>query len=76
MSATLMDLRNALRRRFEVQIDAEGKRIANGQAKDYAEYKYGCGIVQGLSRALGGVDDIFNKVLNENDDYQGEKNGK
>ena len=66
--STLMDLRNVIKSSIERKIEASVKSYSGGQAKDYGAYKYGCGVTQGLVRALDTVDEAFNMLLNEEDD--------
>lgn len=45
--------------------------MAMGKAKDFAEYKYACGIYQGLLRVRGYVVEAKERMEGDDDDDQG-----
>lgn len=63
-----MDLRNSVKLSFDEKIAHSVQRISGGQARDFAEYKYNCGITQGLVRASELLDVAFKKLLDEEND--------
>ena len=65
---SLMDLRNAIKASFDDRIAQSVQRISGGQARDFAEYRYNCGIMQGLLRASEVLDVAFKKLLDEEND--------
>ena len=42
--------------------------LVNGAAKDYAEYKEGCGRIRGLNDALREIEDLSRNYMENEDD--------
>lgn len=60
MTASVLDVRllDRARKQLTDEIDAKTVQIAGGVASDFADYRYRCGQVQGLTMALdilGGI---------------------
>jgi hypothetical protein len=63
MAATAFDL---VIKEIEERRDSIAQALISGSAKDYAEYKFMTGEIQGLSRAYAFITDLVRKM--ENDD--------
>jgi hypothetical protein len=57
---------NVVIKEIEERRDSIAQALISGSAKDYAEYKFMTGEIQGLSRAHAFVTDLVRKM--ENDD--------
>jgi hypothetical protein len=49
---------------FQEEIDGNTNALRQGAAKDFAEYKHLCGVIQGLSRAQSIVKALADKLEN------------
>jgi len=51
----------------DLKVDSEVF-LADGAAKDYAEYKEGCGRIRGLNDALREIEDLSRNYMEDDDD--------
>jgi hypothetical protein len=65
---TMRDLRDSIVRKLEAEGLKLSARIAGGSAGDFAEYKNMTGRIKGLSDAIDVVNEVFNKLLDEEND--------
>ncbi len=49
------------------EIERYQQDMAMGMAKDFGEYKYGCGIYRGLLMSKGFIQDLMDNIDNEED---------
>mgnify|MGYP003655113893 CR=1 FL=1 len=62
-----MDATTLLLRQIADEQAVQGRWIAAGNAKDFADYQRVCGVIQGLARAENLVKDLVQK-MERNDD--------
>ena len=62
-----MDGLDRLRRRLRDLMNDYADTVAGGSAKDFAEYKKLCGVIEGLALAERELLDIRDKVVNDED---------
>ena len=65
MAATVFDV---LIRDIEERRDSITRAVAEGSAKDYAEYRSMCGEIRGLSLAHSYVTDLVRRLENDDDE--------
>jgi hypothetical protein len=58
---------NVVIKEIEERRDSIAQALISGSAKDYAEYKFMTGEIQGLSRAHAFVTDLVRKMENEDE---------
>ena len=57
-----------LRDRLQEEIKSVEESLAQGVAKDYAEYQNLCGVIRGLLTAQREINDLLRKLKDEDDD--------
>jgi len=62
---SMMELRNALHERLNQKMLDASRKLAGGQARDYAEYKQATGRIRGLADAVSEIDVVFKNLLDE-----------
>lgn len=65
---SMRELRDAIRAKLDEQIASKTASIATGSLTDHAAYKNATGRIAGLKDARETVDEVFKKLLNEDDD--------
>jgi hypothetical protein len=65
MANTVFDV---LKDKIEEDIAAKEKAVANGAAKDYAEYREQVGVLRGLHFGLGHIVDLSRSYMEDDDD--------
>lgn len=54
--------------KLESEVELNRQFLANGGAKDYAEYLRCCGVIRGLAQAQQHINDLVRKVKEEDDE--------
>ena len=62
-----MTYEEAILRELRAKLDSLKEALCNGQAKDYAEYKYMVGEIRGLSFACNVTTDLADKIRKADD---------
>lgn len=57
-----------LRKRLEGERQALVDTVARGRAKDYADYKYICGMIHSVEQDIGHIKDILRHFEEDDDD--------
>ena len=65
MATTVFDV---LKEKISEEIASKETSLANGSAKDYAEYSHTVGTVRGLRIALSHITDLSRTYLEDDDD--------
>jgi hypothetical protein len=65
-----MDLRifDLINRKVDERVEMVSNSLCDGVAKDYAEYRALCGIIQGLRSAQLEINDLLRKIKEDDDE--------
>lgn len=64
----LLSVRDAIKSQLVEKMRQRSDALSSGRAADFADYKQTVGRIQGLRDAFDAVDDVFNRLLDEQSD--------
>lgn len=64
----LLSVRDAIKSQLVEKMRQRSDALSSGRASDFADYKQNVGRIQGLRDAFDAVDEVFNRLLDEQSD--------